>query len=89
MPKYRTIPTYIEAAQFDGTNGKALGLRLHQKYGDAEVWVLDLPSSEAYRSIGQWTSALIGDWLVTFPSGKKQLMIDSYFRERYEEAPDA
>lgn len=81
MPKYRTIPQYVEAAQFDGTNGEALGLRLHQKYGDAEVWVLDVAMG--------WASVLLGDWVVTFPGGKRQTIVNKVFRERYEEAPDA
>ncbi len=78
MPKYRTIPTYAQAAQFDGTNGKALGLRLLSSPAFPDVWVLDIPNA-------RWASVLLGDWVVTFADGKRQTMVDKVFRERYEE----
>lgn len=77
MSQYQTKPERVDAAQFDGTNGAELGLREIGIQGHPR-WVLDISEE-------QNVTAIQGDWLVKGPRrGQRRLMIDEYFRARYE-----
>ena len=81
MPNFVTKPEKVEAVQFaDETQAGALGLRR---------WT-DLGSGVVVYTLNRDGTAdvCVGDWIVTYEDGRREVFDDAAFRERFEEVQD-
>ena len=83
MPRFRRIPTEIEAFQFQGCTGELV--EWAHKYGDQGMVFFPFPRVDVLTEQGQWVSVRVGEWIIPDQShGRFYPVADEVFQKLYQ-----